>query len=124
MNNELKGMPKEIEVSSFVLVMGNTPFIRVVDFLLENRPFDYSKTEIAKNAEVGWSTLHGIWKVLERAKIVKQIRVVGKSKMFKLNEENPIVRKLIELDAKISDVFAEQIAEEELKVPVSVKIKK
>jgi len=31
------------------------------------------------------------------------------------------VRKLIELDAKISDVFAEQILEEELKVPVSVK---
>ena len=80
-------MAKEKEMSSFVLVMGNTPFIRVVDFLLENRPFDYSKTEIAKNAEVGWSTLHGIWKILERAKIVKQTRIVGKSKMFKLNEK-------------------------------------
>jgi predicted transcriptional regulator len=117
-------MTKEKEMSSFVLVMENTPFIRVVDFLLENRLFDYSKTEIAKNAEVGWSTLHGMWKILERARIVKQTRVVGKSKMFKLNEENPVVRKLIELDARISDVFAEQILEEELKVPVSVKIKK
>jgi len=122
MNKEIKSMNKE--VSSFVLVMGNTPFIRVVDFLLENRPFDYSKTEIAKNAEVGWSTLHGIWKILEKAKIVKQTRMVGKSKMFKLNEENLIVRKLIELDARISDVFAEQIIEEELKIPVSTKIKK
>jgi len=117
-------MTKEKEMSSFVLVMGNTPFIRVVDFLLENRLFDYSKTEIAKNAEVGWSTLHGIWKILEKAKIVKKTRMVGKSKMFKLNEENLIVRKLIELDARISDVFAEQIVEEELKVPVSVQKKK
>jgi DNA-binding transcriptional ArsR family regulator len=110
--------------SIFLEVLGDSPVLKIVDFLLENRPFDYSKTEIAKNAEVGWSTLHGIWKTLERAKIVKQTRVVGKSKMFKLNEENPVVRKLIELDARISDVFAEQIIEEELKIPVSVKIKK
>ena len=110
--------------SSFVLVMGNTPFIRVVDFLLENRLFDYSKTDIARNANVGWSTLHGMWKVLERTKIVKQTRVVGKSKMFKLNEENPIVRKLIELDAKITEVYADRIAEEELRVPVEVKHRK
>ena len=107
--------------SSFVLVMGNTPFIRVVDFLLENRLFDYSKTDIARNANVGWSTLHGMWKVLERTKIVKQTRVVGKSKMFKLNEENPIVRKLIELDAKITELYADRIAEEELRIPIQVK---
>jgi len=44
--------------------------------------------------------------------------------MFKLYEENPVVRKLIELDAKISDLFAEQVIEEELKVPVSVRGKK
>jgi len=107
--------------SSFVLVMGNTPFIRVVDFLLENRLFDYSKTDIARNADVGWSTLHGMWKVLERTKIVKRTRIIGKSKMFKLNEENPIVRKLIELDAKITELYADRIAEEELRIPIQVK---
>ena len=109
------------EESSFVTVMGNTPFVRVLDFLLENRPFDYSKTEIAKNAKVGWSTLYGIWKNLERTKMVRQTRIVGKSKMYRLNEENPIVRKLIELDAKISEAFAEQMVEQESEVPVSVK---
>ena len=107
--------------SSFVLVMGNTPFIRVVDFLLENRLFDYSKTDIARNADVGWSTLHGMWKVLERTKIVKRTRVIGKSQMFKLNEENPVVRKLIELDAKITELYADRIAEEELKIPIQIK---
>jgi hypothetical protein len=96
------------ELSSFVLVMGNTPFIRVVDFLLENRPFDYSKTEIARESEVGWSTLHGIWKVLEKAWIVKRTRIVGKAKMYRLDETNPVVRKLIELDAKITDLFVER----------------
>lgn len=112
------------ELSSFVLVMGNTPFIRVVDFLLENRIFDYSKTEIAKNAEVGWSTLHGIWKILNKANIVKETRIVGKSKMYKLDEENPIVRKLIELDARIPDTLSEEVVKEQNKVLVAIKPKK
>lgn len=101
------------EQSSFVLAMGNTPFVRVISFLLENRIFDHSKTEIAKNAEVGWSTLHGIWKRFEELDIVKQTRTVGKSKMFKLNEENPVVRKFIEMDAKISEMYALKVAEKE-----------
>ncbi len=123
MNDIIRSMTKD-DSSSFVLVMGNTPFVRVIDFLLENRPFDYSKTEIAKNSEVGWSTLHGIWKVLEKTQIVKQTRAVGKSQMYRLNEENPVVRKLIELDAKITEMYADRIAEEELKVPIQVKRRK
>ncbi len=117
-------MVKESGLSSFILVMGNTPFVRVVDFLLENRPFDYSKTQIAKNSEVGWSTLHGIWKVLGKTQIVEQTRTVGKSQMYKLNEENPVVRKLIELDAKITELYADKVAEETLKVPIQVKRRK
>lgn len=101
--------------SSFVLAMGNTPFIRVVSFLLENRIFDYSKTDIAKNAEVGWSTLHGIWKRFEEMNIVNMTRRVGKSKMYKLNEENPVVRKMIEIDASISEYYAARVAQSQMK---------
>lgn len=111
-------------LSSFILVMGNTPFVRVVDFLLENRPFDYSKTQIANSADVGWSTLHGIWKELKRSQLIKQTIIVGKSPMYKLNEENPVVRKIIELDAKITEVYADRVAEEELKVPIQIKAKR
>jgi DNA-binding transcriptional ArsR family regulator len=106
--------------SSFVLAMGNTPFIRVISFFLDNRIFDYSKTDIAKNAEVGWSTLHGIWKRLEEFNIVSMTRRVGKSKMYKLNEENPIVRKMIEIDASISEHYATRIAQEQIK-PIAIK---
>lgn len=54
-----------------------------------------------------------IWKKLEELSIVKQTRRVGKSKMYRLNEENPIVRKLIEIDAKISEMYAEKLVEKE-----------
>lgn len=123
MNDILVSM-SENNLSSFVLVMGNTPFVRVVDFLLENRPFDYSKTQISKNADVGWSTLHGIWKVLEKTEIVELTRIVGKSQMYKLDEKNPVVRKIIELDAKITELYADKIAKEELMVPVQIKRKR
>jgi len=109
------------EQSSFVLAMGNTSFIRVISFLLENRIFDYSKTDIAKNAEVGWSTIHGIWKRLEELNIVKFTRRVGKSKMYRLNEENSIVRKMIEIDASISEYYAQKITEKELRaIPIRI----
>ncbi|MBI2084036.1 MAG: hypothetical protein HYT70_00240 [Candidatus Aenigmarchaeota archaeon] len=114
-------MEKESELPSFVLVMGNTPFVRVIDFFLENRPFDYSKTQIARNSEVGWSTLHGIWKILEKNQLVKPTRILGKSQLYRLNEENPIVRKIIELDAKITETYADKAAEEELKIPIPIK---
>jgi len=73
---------------------------------------------------VGWSTLHGIWKTLGKNQIVRQTRIVGKSQMYRLNEENPVVRKLIELDAKITEMYADRIAEEELRVPLQIKRRK
>ena len=62
--------------------------------------------------------------VLERTQIVKQTRAVGRSQMYRLNEENPVVRKLIELDAQITEMCADRAAEEELKIPVQVKRRK
>ncbi|MCJ7720425.1 MAG: hypothetical protein MUO36_03035 [Candidatus Hadarchaeum sp.] len=41
---------------------------------------------------------------------MRQTRTVGKSKMYRLNEENPVVRKLIELDANIAELFAHKLA--------------
>lgn len=95
-----------MEKSAFRRVFGNSPLIRVLDFLLEEgRAFDYSLTEIAKNSGVAWSTLHEIFPRLERLGFVKETRRIAQAKMYKLNEENPIVQELIELDKKISEHF-------------------
>ncbi len=91
-----------MDKSSFRIVFGDTPVIKVIDFLLDNREFDYSITDIAKNAEIGWSTIHGFWKHLVGMGIVKRTRRIGRAELFKLNEENLIVKKLIELDELVS----------------------
>lgn len=67
--------------------------LRVLDFLIVNEDFDYSMTDIAAHSGVGYSTLKLFWRKLEDSKIVAQTRVVGKAKMYRLNFNNPIVKK-------------------------------
>lgn len=85
------------ETTIFRQALGDSPVIRVLDFLIEGRGLDYSLTDIAENSNIGWTTLHRIWDNLLRLKIVKPTRQIGRAKLFKLNEENPAVKDLIKL---------------------------
>ncbi len=97
-----------MEKSSFRLVFGDSPIIRVIDFFLDHREFDYSLTEIAKGAGVGWVTLHQFWKELVRLGLVKRTRRIGRAELYRLNEASPIVKKLSEVDLAVSKVFAKR----------------
>jgi hypothetical protein len=88
--------------SIFVEIFGNTPIIKVLDFLITFADFDYPLTEIAKNSAVSYSTLQAFWDKLVRNRIVIKTRRVGKSDLYKLNTENPAVKQLIELDWKLT----------------------
>jgi hypothetical protein len=85
------------EATIFREALGDSPVIRVIDFLIEGRGLDYSLTDIAENANIGWTTLHRIWDNLLRLNIVVPTREIGRAKLFKLNEKNPAVKELIKL---------------------------
>ena len=85
------------ETTIFREALGDSPVIRVLDFLIEGRGLDYSLTDIAENANIGWTTLHRIWDKLIQFNMVVPTRKIGRAKLFKLNEENPAVEKLIKL---------------------------
>jgi len=85
------------EITIFREALGDSPVIRVLDFLIEGRGLDYSLTDIAENANIGWTTLHRIWDKLLQFNIVVPTREIGRAKLFKINEENPAVKKLINL---------------------------
>ena len=84
--------------SIFVEVLGGSPIIRVLDFLITFADFDYPLTEIARNSGVSYSTLQIFWEKLVRNNIVMKTRRVGKSDLYKLNTKNPAVKQLIQLD--------------------------
>ena len=83
------------ETTIFRAAMGDTPVIRVLDFLLEGRKLDYSLTDIAENAGVGWTTLHRVWDNLVRLQIIVPTRTIGRAKLFKINAENRAVKDLM-----------------------------
>ncbi|MFW6014507.1 MAG: hypothetical protein ACOCQG_05000 [Candidatus Nanoarchaeia archaeon] len=88
--------------SSFMYLFKETPIVKVIDFFLDNQEFDYSMTDIAKNADIGWSTLHKFWSELVELGIVVNTRRIGRAEMYMLNKKSPLVKKLIDLDMSIS----------------------
>jgi len=81
--------------------LGNSPVLQIIDFFLDNRLFDYSKNEIVENLRMGRATFFKYWGEAERMNIAKPTRKVGKSTLYKLNEKNEVVRKLMALDSAL-----------------------
>ncbi|GAI24318.1 unnamed protein product [marine sediment metagenome] len=83
------------EKSIFLSIIGDSPKARILDFLLMFPKFDYPLTDIARNSNVGYSTLQLLWPDFVKREIVIQTRTIGKAKLFKLNEESPIVKEML-----------------------------
>jgi DNA-binding transcriptional ArsR family regulator len=90
-----------MEETLLIRSLGNSPTLRIVDFFLDNRLFDYAKNEILGNIEMGRATFFKQWKELEQLGIVKVTRKIGKANLYMLNEKNEIVQKIIELDSAL-----------------------
>jgi predicted transcriptional regulator len=82
----------------FLLQFGNTPQLRVLDFLIGFHFFDYPLTEIAKESNVSYNSLKSFFNNFIESEIVIKTRKVGKSDYYKLNLENLFVKNLIKLD--------------------------
>lgn len=87
-----------MEKSLFIEFMGDSPTIRVLDYLLTERELDFSITDIANNSNIGRATLYRMWDDLIKNKIIVPTRIIGKAKLYKLNKDNLIIKKLIEID--------------------------
>lgn len=94
--------------TSFAIVFGESPVAKAIDFLIDNQEFDYSLTDIEKGAEIGWTTLHQFWSKLVKFGIVKKTRKIGRTELYKINLESPVVKKLIEIDIIISKSMIEK----------------
>ena len=84
--------------SFFLMHFGDTPQLRVLDFLISFHFFDYPVTEIAKESNVSYNSLKVFFPYFIESGIVCKTRKIGKSDYFKLNLENQFVKNLIKLD--------------------------
>ena len=104
------------EKTVFREFVGNYPGIRLLEFLIEGRFFDYTLTDIAEKSEVSWRTLHRIWPNFVKNKIVIVTREIGRVKLYKLNVENSAVMKLVELFDNLLDHNIDKKFEKKIEV--------
>ncbi len=91
-------MKQKENKSFFLMQFGDTPQLRVIDFLIENHFFDYPITEIAKGSNVSYNSITLFFSDFIKSGFVVITRKVGKSDYYKLNMDNEFVKNLIKLD--------------------------
>jgi len=91
--------------SLFLKQFGDTPQLRVVDFLIENFYFDFPLTEIARESNVSYNSLKSFISDFLNNKFLIKTRKIGKSDYYKINMENPFVKDLIKLDWNLSKSY-------------------
>jgi len=95
------------EDSLLIKALGNSPKLRIIDFFLDNKLFDFSKKEIIEGAGLSKTTFYKIWNDLHSLGIVRVSRTYGKTKLYKLNKEAQITQLLLKLDLHLTKKHAE-----------------
>lgn len=94
--------------SLLLKTMGRSPKLRIIDFLLDNAMFDFSKKEIIEETGMSKKTFYKYWDDIENSGIVKETRKFGKAQLYQIDKQNPVVKKLIELEEALIDQSAEK----------------
>ncbi len=90
-------MPLNKGATVFRSLLGDTPKIRVLEFLMKAREIDHSIGAIAKGAGINRVTLFRLWSEIEKSKLVTHTRNIGNAKLFAINKKNPYVANLLVL---------------------------
>ena len=99
--------------SIFVGYFGDTPMVRILNFLILGKDFDYSMTDIAEGSHVGWTSFTRAWKELEKRKVVLHTRDIGRARLYKLNTQDITIQKLIRLHWEIIKAETDKILSKE-----------
>ena len=103
------------EPTIFRGLFGDTPKVRVLEYLLEGRELDHSIGDIAEGAGINRVTLFRLWPQIEKSKLVVHMRNIGNAKLFKLNMKNQYAKNLVELFDKLINEEFKRGLEKELK---------
>ncbi len=89
------------EKSLLLQLTGELPLFKIIDFLVEHKGLDFTKKQIIEGSGISKATLFNYWKEVEKAGIVIPTRKFGKTILFTLNTKNPVVKKILELEAAL-----------------------
>ncbi|MBU2612709.1 MAG: hypothetical protein KKB62_03240 [Nanoarchaeota archaeon] len=91
-------MKEKENKSLFLEHFGDTPQLRVIDFLIENHFFDFPVTEISRGSNVSYNSIQKFIENFIDSGFLIKTRKIGKSDYFQLNIQNPFAKNLLKLD--------------------------
>ncbi len=95
--------------SFFLQYLGDNPKMRILDFLMDNLAHDFSLPQIAEGSNVAYTTLIDLLPKLLKQGIIMETRKIGKSKLYKIDLDNPIAKALFIIDMKLSEASIEKV---------------
>jgi len=82
----MKKSEKALESGPLERLFSGNATAKILDFLITFQEWDYSESDIAKNAGVSVRTIQREIPKLESLRLVEYTRTVGKAKMYKLEK--------------------------------------
>ena len=87
-----------MEKSLLLQLTGEMPLFKIIDFLIDNKGLDLSKKDIIEGANISRAALFKYWNELEKNNLVSITRRFGKPKLYTLNVQSLIVKKILDLE--------------------------
>lgn len=93
---------------------------KILDFLLIFREFDYSESDIARNAGISTRHIYRAIPKLEHLNLIENTRTSGRSKMYKINSNSEAIQHLEKFAYLIAK---DKIYDETPNIPVQERFK-
>jgi len=111
----------EATKSIFLEMFGDSPYLRVLDHFLTFPGWDYSKSQVAKDAGVSRVTLEQIWAHLLEFGYIERTRTIGRAEMYRLNQKDPQIQLLQEFDFRLAKLHAGSLQPQKQRIPARQK---
>jgi len=86
--------------SIFLDYVGDNPRMRLLQYFIEGRDFDYTLTDML-NAGVSWGTLNSMVPKFVELELIVKTRKIGRATLYKLNQKNEAVKHFMSLYDKL-----------------------
>lgn len=95
--------------SMYLDLLGKNPeaMLKIIDTLLDHPTYPYNKKELGEVNDISPSTVYKYWDKLEKYDIVEVDKVQGGTKLYTLNDDNMIVKRLYQLHEAIQETYRE-----------------
>ena len=87
--------------SNLIKFFGDTPFIRILDILIDNIGESYSKKELQELAEISKGAFFNHWHKIEELNIIKITKTIGRTNLYTLNKSNPFVKDILKFEMRM-----------------------